>query len=234
AGVDDARHPLEHLRVLILARITELLREVTFPDQDCTDARYLLEDGVEALDPARVLHHQNHENLALRVERPDVGAVVIVLLRDAPVAHRLRRPIAADALRLVERLVLEPRIAAGCNRVVGLLHARNMRPHNAVGAEVERLLGMELGLLRAVRRYTYHRRYRWCHRAGLGDLPAVEHVLQAIAQRADMPRIVFHLIDDALVLRRRPRDRGLGVGLAERRERRLAGLQGFDHAIETR
>src|SRR5262249_40385567 len=109
-----------------------------------------------------------------------------------------------------------------------------MRPHDAVGAEVECLLGVELGLLRTVRRYAYHRRYRWCHRAGLGDLPAVEHVLQTIAQGADIPRIVLHLIDDAVVLGGRHRDRGLRVGLAERPECRLAGLEGFDHTIETR
>jgi hypothetical protein len=58
-----------------------------------------------------------------------------------------------------------------------------------------------------------------------GDLAAVEHVLQAIPQRPDVPRIVLHLVDDAVVLGRGHRDRGLGIGLAKRREVRLAGFQ---------
>src|SRR5262245_32218130 len=37
AGVDHARHPLEHFRVLVLARIAELLREVALADQDRAD-----------------------------------------------------------------------------------------------------------------------------------------------------------------------------------------------------
>ena len=42
----------------------------------------------------------------LRIVGPDVGAFVVVLLRDTPVAHRLRRPVAAHAGRFVTRRAL--------------------------------------------------------------------------------------------------------------------------------
>ena len=181
--------------------------------------------------PTRVLHHQDHEDLALGIERPDVGAIVIILLAEPPVAHRLGRAVAAHAGGLVERRGLQARIAAGGDRVIGLVDGRDVRPHDAVDAEIERLLGLQLRLLGAIRRNPHHRRDAGRDRAGSGDLAAVEHVLQAIAQRPDVPRIVLHLVDDAVVFGGGHRDRGLGIGLAKRRERRLAGLQGADHAV---
>jgi hypothetical protein len=58
-------------------------------------------------------------------------------------------------------------------------------------------------------------------------------ILQAIAH-TDVPRIVLHLVDDAVIFGGRHCDRGFGIGLAERSERLFARLEGFDHAIETR
>ena len=234
AGVDHLGHPLEHGRVLVLARQAELLRQITLADQDGADAFHLAQDGVEALDPLGVLHHQDHEDFAFGIERPHVGALVVFLLRDAPIAHCRARAVAADALRLVQRFVLQARIAAGGDRVVGLLHRGDVRPDDAIAAEVECLLGLELRLLGAVRGDAHDRSDRRRHRAGARDLPAVEHVLQAVAQRPDVPRIVLHLVDDAVVFGGRHRDRGLGFRLAEAGERRLARLQRFDHSIKTR
>src|SRR5216683_4337924 len=59
-------------------------------------------------------------------------------------------------------------------------------------------------------------------------------LFRSIPQRADVPRIVLHLVDDAVVLGRGHGDRGLGIGLAKRGKRGLAGLQGADHAVQTR
>src|SRR5215467_15988146 len=49
AGVDHARHPLEHFRMLVLARIAELLAQVALANQDRADARYLLENTIETV-----------------------------------------------------------------------------------------------------------------------------------------------------------------------------------------
>src|SRR5262245_22920518 len=122
AGVDHPRHPFEHLGMLVLAGIAELLGEIALTNQDGADAGHLAQDVGQRLDAAGVFHHQDHEDLALGVERPHVGAIVIVLLGQAPIAHGRSRPVAADAGRLVQRRAFQARIAAGGDRVVGLLH----------------------------------------------------------------------------------------------------------------
>ena len=60
-------------RVLVLARIAELLAEIAFADQDRADALHLGQHLVEVLDAAHVLDLQDAEDLAVRIERPDVG-----------------------------------------------------------------------------------------------------------------------------------------------------------------
>jgi hypothetical protein len=108
-----------------------------------------------------------------------------------------------------------------------------VRAHNAVDAKIERLLGLELRLLDPVGRNAHHRRHRRRDRCGLGDLAAIEHVLQAVAQCPDVPRIMFHLENDAVILGRRHCESGLGIGLTKRSERRLARFEGADHAVQT-
>ena len=159
AGVDHALHLLQQLRILVLARNAKLLAEIAFADQDRADALHLLEHRVEVLDAAHVLDLQDREDLAVRIERPHVGLRVILLLRQAPVAHRAVRAVAADAGRLVVLRGLEPRIAARRDRVVGLLDGRDVRKHDAVAAEIERLLRLPLRLLDAVHRHAHHRRH---------------------------------------------------------------------------
>src|SRR5580704_10929847 len=159
AGVDDALHPFQHHLVLVLARIAELLRQVAFADQDATDARHIFEHGVEVLDAAGIFDLQDAEDFALRIERPYVGLLIIFLLAQAPVARRRGRAVAADAGRLVEACALEPRIAAGADRIGGFLHGRNMRKHDAVAAHVEGLLGLPLRHFDAVHRDADHRRH---------------------------------------------------------------------------
>ncbi len=85
------------------------------------------------------------------------------------------------------RRALQARIAAGGDRVGGLLHGRDVRPHDAVAADVQRLLGMQLRHLDAVRRDADHRRDRRATEPDLAICAAVEHVLQAVAQPARCP-----------------------------------------------
>ncbi len=121
AGIDHPLHPFEHLGMLVLARQAELLGEVAFADQDGADARDLLEDLGQVLDADGVLHHQDDEDLALGIERPHIGAVVVFLLGEAPIAHGLGGAVAADAGRMIERRLLQAGIAAGRDRVLGFL-----------------------------------------------------------------------------------------------------------------
>src|SRR5262249_34964502 len=45
AGLDHPRHPFEHLGMLVLPWIAELLREIALANQDRADAGDLLQDG---------------------------------------------------------------------------------------------------------------------------------------------------------------------------------------------
>src|SRR5436190_2214850 len=234
AGIDDPRHPFEYLGVFVLAWIAELLREIAFADQYGADARHLLEDLRQRLDAAHVLHHQDYEDLTFGAERPYVGAVVVVLLRESPVPHRGRWPVAADAGWLIVRQALAPRIAACGNGVIGFLHRGDVRPHYSINAKVERLLGMELSFLGSIRRNAHHRGDPGRGRAGLCDLSAIEHVLQTIAQCPYVPGIVLHLKHETVVLGGGHGNGSFGIGLAKRRECVIDGLQVADHAIEAR
>ena len=127
--------------------IAEFLRKIAFADQDRADALHLRQDVVERLDAGDIFHLQDDENFALRIERPHVGAVVVFLLRQTPVAHRAVRAVAAQTGRMIVGPVLHARIAAGGDGAVGFINARNMRPHHAIGAGVEHLLGRPLRLL---------------------------------------------------------------------------------------
>ena len=176
-----------------------------------------------------------HEDLALRVERPDVGLLVVFLLAEAPVARRGGRAVAADAGGLVARRGLEPRIAAGADRVGGLLDRRDVREHDAVAAHVERLLGLPLRHLDAVDRDADHRRHGRRERAGLGDLRAVEHVLQAVAQQPAVPGIVLHLEHAAVEFRRSlSAIARIDFGGREAGQRMLARFERADDAVQTR
>ena len=66
------------------------------------------------------------------------------------------------------------------------------------------------------------------------DLPSVQHVLQAVAQPAAVPRIVFHLEHAAVVLRGAHGDRRIDVGRRKAGQRMLARFEGADDVVETR
>ena len=234
AGVDDPGHRVPHLRVVVLAGEAELLAEIAFADQHRADPRHVVQHVVQVLDPRRILDHQDDEDLAVRRERPHIGLSVVLLLRQPPVAHGMARSVAAHPGRLVERRVLEAGVAARSDRVIGLLDAAHMRPDHPVDAEIERLLGVPLAPFRAVGRDADHGGDRRRDGPGGGDPGAVEHVLQRIAQRADVPRVVLQFEDDAVIARRRHGDGALDVGGGEGGEGALSGFQRADDAVEPR
>src|SRR5712671_381677 len=138
--------------MLVLPRVAHILRQVALADQHDADPGYLLQHLRQVADRPLLLAHDHDEHLALRVERPGVGALVIGLLVDAPIARGVARRVAALAGRLVISRFARPRIAAGLDRVPRLLDSRDMRPDDAVDADVEHLLGDELVELAAIGR----------------------------------------------------------------------------------
>src|SRR5437588_5402559 len=96
AGAYHLGHPFQHFGMLILTRVAEFLGKIAFADQDGGNTRHLLKYMRKCLDPAHILHHQDHEDFPFWIERPYIGALIVLLLRYSPVANRRARPIAAN------------------------------------------------------------------------------------------------------------------------------------------
>src|SRR5215472_369044 len=109
-----------------------------------------------------------------------------------------------------------------------------MRPYDAVHALVQYLLGDPLADLAAIGRNAHERSHCRRQRAGLGDLATIEHVLQAVAQCADVVWPVLHLEHDAVVRRGSYRLGHSDFRGREADEGGLALLQRGDYTIEAR
>jgi hypothetical protein len=109
-----------------------------------------------------------------------------------------------------------------------------MGPHDAVAAQIQRLLGEELVHLHAIGGDARHGRHGGSGRAVLQDLPAIEQILQAVAQGADVPAIVLAFEDDAIIFRLLKLDGDRGLAGGEKRETVLAGFERADHAVKAR
>src|SRR5882724_10970239 len=234
ADLENAVDRFGHHRVLVLARVAELLAQVSFTDQHHADALDPLEDARQVLDRLGVLALDDRQDLALRRQRPHVGPRVVLALREPPVARRSRRRVAADAGRIVQRGARQARIAAGADGVARLLDGADVREDDAEHADVEHLLGDPLIHLAAVRRNAHERRHLRRERPALDELAAVQHVLERVAQHRRAHRRVLHLERDAVEGRAGERGRGLDVRRGEAAEGDLPLLQGLDDAVETR
>jgi len=199
----DRRHRLFHHRMLVLARIAEVLREVTLANDHDADPLDLLEDVGEVVDGSHVLAHHHHQDLAVRIERPDVGTVVVLLLCEPPVARGRAWSVTTDALRLVAFRALRTGIPAGRYGVVRLFHGAHVRPQDAVDPGVQHLLRVPLAALATVRRDADERRDRRRDRPTRRYLAAVQEVLQRVAQVPVVVRVVLHFEHDAVVARSR-------------------------------
>src|ERR1700690_888160 len=122
--------------MLVLTWEAQVLREIAFADQDHANAGNFFEYARQVFDGFYFLAHDDDENLALRVERPDVGFGVILLLGYAPVAHSGGRSVAAEAGRLEVWRRDRTRITARANGIARLLDGADVRPDDAVDAEV--------------------------------------------------------------------------------------------------
>src|SRR5262252_8661501 len=203
-------HRRGHRGMLVLPRNTEVLREVALADYHDADPRDFLQHLRQVFDRAHLLAHDRDQDLALRVERPDIGTGVVFLLGQSPITRRGGRGVAALPRRLEIRRRARAWIAAGGDCVARFLDRADMRPDNAVDALVQYLLGNPLAGLAAIGWDAHKGRHRRRQRARLHYLAAVQHVLQAIAQCANVVRPVLHFEHDAVVRRRVYRLRNAG------------------------
>src|SRR4029077_217409 len=101
------------------------------------DPWHLLEHSRQIFDRAHLLAHDCDHNLALRVERPHIGAGIIFLLGQSPIARRRGRRIPALTGRCEIGGFRRTWVAACGDRIAGLLDSADMRPDDAVDALIE-------------------------------------------------------------------------------------------------
>src|SRR5271169_3500440 len=116
-----------------------------------------------------------------------------------PIARRRRGRIAPLTRRLEILRRAGPRITAGGDCVARFVDGADMRPDDAVDALVQDLLGDPLARLAAIGGDAHERRHRRSQCPSLQDLPAVQHVLETVAQCADVVWAMLHLEHHAIV-----------------------------------
>src|SRR5262249_38609579 len=154
--------------------------------------------------------------------RPGVGARVVFLVGQPPIARGRARRVAALAGWVVVLGLARARIAAGLHGVARILDRGYVRPYDTIHADIQHLLGDPLAFLAAVGWDTHERRHRRRNAARGGDLPPVQHVLQAVAQRPYVVRIVLHLEYHAVIRRGSDGERVADLATGEGNEGRLA------------
>ena len=177
------------------------------------------------------------KDLALRIERPDVGASGSIPAGRGPNSVPPWSARRRESRRRVVRGVLEPRIAAGARpRYTASSTVDDMRPDDTVGSRDRGPAWPGTAPSR--------RRSPECAPSASRPAPpmpafaicaAVEHVLQAIAQRRGCPRVVLHLEHDSRRISRSPsRWRNSTSAGAKSTSARLARFERADDAIEPR
>ncbi len=86
ANSRDSIDGLHNGGMLGLSRITQFLAEISLANQDNADPGNVPQYVGEIVDPHRVLDLQDRQDISTRRKRPDVGTLVILLLRNAPVS----------------------------------------------------------------------------------------------------------------------------------------------------
>ena len=106
----DSKNGVDRLgnnRMIVVPGMTQFLAQIAFANQHHADSRNLLEYLWQVVDGAGVLALNDNQDFPVRRQGPDVGATVIFLLRESPIARRARGSVATNAGRIVERGVFK-------------------------------------------------------------------------------------------------------------------------------
>jgi hypothetical protein len=103
ACLEDGVHRLDDNWMIILPWKSEILGKVAFADDDQRHSRDLLENTRQVFQRLYALAHHADEDFSFRIDWPHIGARVIFLLGQPPVARRSGGRVAALACRLEYR-----------------------------------------------------------------------------------------------------------------------------------
>lgn len=205
ADPEDVVNSRDSRGMLVLAGKAGILREVALADQDGADGRHLFRDRRQVFDRSRVLAHDDEEDFALGIEWPNIGAAVLFLGRQSPVARGHRWCVAALSPGLEIACRGGPRVATRGDGLPRLGDRAHVRPDDAINAGIEHLLRDLLARFTSVRRNTHEGRDSGCDTPAFRDLAPTQHVLRAVAERPDVVGITLHLEDHGVVTRHRSR-----------------------------
>ena len=167
---------------------------------DGADAFGLAQDVGQVADASGFLDNAHQQQVAVGVDGPDVGGVIVFGWRQAPVAGGDAIPPAALAGRLKVGGAGDLGIARRPHRRLRALHRVQVRQNQAVHAGVQSLLDDPLVLLAGVGRDADDRRRVGLQAAGGGDALAVEQELERGAQVVERQPLVFHLNHQQVVI----------------------------------
>ena len=121
---------------------------------------------LQVLHPVRLFHYPDEKHIAIRVQRPEVGGIVVFRRSQTPVARGNTIPPTPFALRLEVGGAGNLGIARRNHCRLRVLHRVEVGQHQSVNAGVQRLLQYPLVLLAKVGRNPYKR-----SRVGLQGTP---------------------------------------------------------------
>src|SRR5215469_1546052 len=185
--------------MVVLAGVTEVLRQVALPNDYYTDPGYLFEHVREVFDRSDLFAHYCNQDFALRIERPYIGARIILGLGEPPIACGGGRCITALSRRFKIRGSARAWVSACCNGIARLFNSAHMGPYNSINTLIKYLFGDPLADFTAIGGNAHKRRYLRRQGAGSQYLPPIEHELQAISQRADIIGPMLHLEYHAII-----------------------------------
>ena len=164
------------------------------------DALDFPQDVAQIFYAVRLFHDAHQQHIAVGVQRPQVGGIVILGGRQSPIARGDAIPPAALALRLEVRRPRHLRIARRHHRRLRVLNGVQMGQHQAVNPGVQRLFQHPLVAFAEVGRNPHERRRAGLQRAALGHLAARQQKLQRNPQRVEAEPLMLHFDDGHIVV----------------------------------
>src|SRR5438876_4289199 len=74
-------------RMLVVSGMTQFLTQIPFSNKDNADSGYFLQDPRQIINRPGIFTLDDYEYFSFRRERPNISAVIILLLAESPIAR---------------------------------------------------------------------------------------------------------------------------------------------------
>ena len=210
-------------------------RHIPRPGPNRADALDFPQDVFQVRNPVRFLHNAHQQHIAVRVQRPQIGGVIILRRRQPPIARRDAIPPAPFPLRLKVGRPRHLRIPRRRHRRPRILHRVKMRQHQPINPAIQRLLQHPLVALPEIRRHPHQRRRIRLQRPAARDFLARQQKLKRHPQLVKAEILMLHLNDGHIVIRIRHKGQILPIPVPNQpgTENRLPPLQQLNNLVVT-